>query len=148
MFRTLVSQGKIKEVFHLINQDAMLQDLGCIREYSLAALIYKAEIEYQTDFKVNVDILEENELISQLQRLRFLLKRVEFHCDDRDSAIKVIINNYSVYAIYYTIIYFIRYRKDVLYNIYRYYQEAQMTEESNLIHKMMEVTQDNISVER
>ena len=147
MFGTLIRQGKVEEVFLLINQDTMLQELGCMSDYTLAAMIHKAEKDNQTKLKLNLDIIEEHELVSQLCKLKFLLKRVEFHCERKDDFIKALIDNYSIYAIYYSIIYYVRDRRDVLNNIYQYCKKAQKIEESGLVHRMIEVIQDNIPVE-
>ncbi len=147
MFGTLIKQGKIEEVFLLINQDTMLQELGCLRDYTLAMMIHKAEQDNQTKLKLDLDIMDEHELVSQLYKLKFLLKRVEFHCDGKEDILKALIDNYSIYAIYYSIIYHVRYRKDVLNCIYQYCRKVQKIEVSELIHRMMQVTQNHISVE-
>ncbi len=153
IFRSLVEKGNIEEVFRLIKQDTMMYDLEGIRDYTLAALIYQAEKDNQTKLKLNLDIVEENELVNQLCTLKFLLKRVEFNCENKDDLIKTVINNYSVYAIYYTVVYYVRHRKEILNGVYKCYQGEQKAWEAKVVYRMIEVTKDNIryggiSVER
>jgi hypothetical protein len=121
-----------------------MYDLEGIRDYTLAALIYQAEKDNQTKLKLNLDIVEENELVNQLCTLKFLLKRVEFNCENKDDLIKTVINNYSVYAIYYTVVYYVRHRKEILNGVYKCYQGEQKAWEAKVVYRMIEVTKDNI----
>ncbi|MDF2511037.1 MAG: glycosyl transferase family protein [Herbinix sp.] len=146
LFGMLIRQGKVEDVFFLINQDTMLQELGCMRDYSLAAMIHKSEEDNQTKLKLDLNIMEEHELVNQLCKLKFLLKRMEFHCEGNEDFIEALINSYSIYAIYYSIIYYVRYRRVVLSYIYQYCKKTQKIEEACLVHRMIEVTPDNIPI--